>query len=1230
MATPKPAAPPAPKPLVPETWFDVASQRSYIIGVGVVLQGIKLYEVLRHYIPQLQGSSLSWLLYKWSFVDIAYILSVPLLRIPWLTVPPYVRIRLILVAVLFNWLLMGNCKIPTSLLIPTSVRSMFDYQMSISEHRVRVQDVVQPGQHLSGQHTVRLSPVSTAELNPQGLRFCFAPSQRHISVPVLVNNTIPHNIKFSIESLEDASDIRYVTVDRHGLGNLALVQRYPSGMPEEEFGPEPPKCKALEANTEGQNPLQLEDTKGLVYIRVDRPGVVRLESILDSTDEEIRITRGGSVTIPQCPSVSFLVDSREPHAIPRCQGETFEGTLMVKGVPPLAVQYWREFDGKREDLYANGIDDDTKTSRGVQTIQVPVPLDLPRPGFYSYGLTSVTDSLGNTITAANLPSGTLDSFTVNVLSQPMAEWMGCSVDRPKSMAKGEEMRLFLRVSNGNVSDAPWDVQVQHTAPDGTVSERIHHVTAHDLRYQTLEYALPGDYTILSVKGKLCDGVVKGPEVCRILVWPEPSMTVKFEPIVDRNCNVETGFMAHVVFQGTPPFSLSYVVKKDGRVVDTRQIPNIQSTQYDLELQPSQGPGSYQYSLTEFGDNHYKKQQPSHQTGTVEQIVHTIADAQLVTPPQPIKLWSCSGKTVNVDLKLQGVAPWNVELQISSPRETNPLRISGITSKEHTVSVALPSDIDEYGGHFEIALVNIEDQKQCKRALNRPRIGVDVSRNKATARFTGVAAGTRDIQIIQGDSTKLPLRVTGDGPIRVRWENVNEGISQWTSVKGQNEDLDVRHAGQYRLLEVIDAHGCPGYCDEQVSTSITFINRPTARWPTSAGELDKYGNIVRKPICEGIPDHIELELSGSPLFTVSYKHEIEGNPSELPPVEVSSPLKSARIDLASYPSGKHIYTVEGLKDTNYGVRLSDLPKLHQQVLAKPSAFFKSDTRLPFCLHDSFVRRNGYPNAEILLKGQAPFDVKLSIRNSDSSSRKVKVIHVESNEWDVEFPDYVFDKIGPHQVRIESVTDASGCPEARSPHDLSTLFIDVAETAAILPMETRSDYCVGDTVQYQLEGTSPWIVTYDFNGRESRPTSKTAKFSRLAEKPGIFTVTSISHQNNLCVTNVDNVKAIIYDLPSAAVAPGRSAVESIREGDQAQIEFSFTGEPPFTFTYQRSEISKKGKNAKVLETHTITGHKEKTYRFSSALEGTWTVTFIADKYCRYPPIPPATVEVTTETI
>jgi len=60
-----------------------------------------------------------------------------------------------------------------------------------------------------------------------------------------------------------------------------------------------------------------------------------------------------------------------------------------------------------------------------------------------------------------------------------------------------------------------------------------------------------------------------------------------------------------------------------------------------------------------------------------------------------------------------------------------------------------------------------------------------------------------------------------------------------------------------------------------------------------------------------------------------------------------------------------------------------------------------------------------------------------------------------------------------------------------------------------------------------------------------------------------------------------------------------------GDQAEIVFNLVGQPPFAFTYQRSELTLKkgGKPGKVLETHTVSRLPTTDYSVFSALEGSF---------------------------
>ena len=195
------------------------------------------------------------------------------------------------------------------------------------------------------------------------------------------------------------------------------------------------------------------------------------------------------------------------------------------------------------------------------------------------------------------------------------------------------------------------------------------------------------------------------------------------------------------------------------------------------------------------------------------------------------------------------------------------------------------------------------------------------------------------------------------------------------------------------------------------------------------------------------------------------------------------------------------------------------------------------------------------------------------------------------------------------RVDDVINVSG-------HRLSTAEIEsalilhagVAETAAIVPFSRREHYCVGDAIPFQLEGTPPWTVTYRAGGGARTHTAEAAlsPWSVPQHAPGEFAITSVAHQQKMCKTAVTDLRYTVHALPAAQVGHGKRIVQDIHEGDQAEIVFTLIGEPPFTFTYQRAELSpRKGVQGKVLETHTVSGVTTKEYSIFSALEGAWHV-------------------------
>ncbi|KAJ2558030.1 hypothetical protein GGH95_005073, partial [Coemansia sp. RSA 1836] len=77
--------------------------------------------------------------------------------------------------------------------------------------------------------------------------------------------------------------------------------------------------------------------------------------------------------------------------------------------------------------------------------------------------------------------------------------------------------------------------------------------------------------------------------------------------------------------------------------------------------------------------------------------------------------------------------------------------------------------------------------------------------------------------------------------------------------------------------------------------------------------------------------------------------------------------------------------------------------------------------------------------------------------------------------------------------------------------------------------------------------------------------------------------------------------------------------ILEGDLVHIPLYLTGQPPFTFTWQRRALSSDASGAaksKILESHTVKDLDAYEYTITTSSEGTFEVTFIQDHHCQYP--------------
>lgn len=181
------------------------------------------------------------------------------------------------------------------------------------------------------------------------------------------------------------------------------------------------------------------------------------------------------------------------------------------------------------------------------------------------------------------------------------------------------------------------------------------------------------------------------------------------------------------------------------------------------------------------------------------------------------------------------------------------------------------------------------------------------------------------------------------------------------------------------------------------------------------------------------------------------------------------------------------------------------------------------------------------------------------------------------------------------------------------------VHVSSPPTIIPLESQEHYCVGEHVSFSLSGQAPFDVFYTFQSRERKARVSGTEFRRLAESPGEFTITGVSDAamgSGKCRARKD-IRKHIHPFPSVEIGQGRTVVSDIHEGGEVDIEFRFTGTPPFEFTYTRSENpvrGKKGSKSRILETrHDTSEAFSKMIRASD--EGIYEVVSIKDRFCSY---------------
>lgn len=175
----KEVTPPS-EPLIPLDTIDAATQRLIVFSFYVALWAWRLYD----FYGLITGTSTEslWLFMKWVGMDGVVLFGLPALRIPWLEFSAPVVTFLFLIHVLADGMLMFKVGIPITVWLEVLAKSIYDRELSISEHNVRPAELFDSSSLITGKQVINILPEGYVNSNTIGIR-CTNTCQVRLSQP---------------------------------------------------------------------------------------------------------------------------------------------------------------------------------------------------------------------------------------------------------------------------------------------------------------------------------------------------------------------------------------------------------------------------------------------------------------------------------------------------------------------------------------------------------------------------------------------------------------------------------------------------------------------------------------------------------------------------------------------------------------------------------------------------------------------------------------------------------------------------------------------------------------------------------------------------------------------------------------------------------------------------------------------------------------------------------------
>ncbi|KAG0213836.1 hypothetical protein BGX28_003510 [Mortierella sp. GBA30] len=1214
---------------IPLEYCDGPTQRMYAVSVFVSLQAFKLYYWLGIARSDYAAEFFGFLL--WLSLDVAFLMALNYLRIPWLELPVLRLIIALFVLTIVNFVLFTAREISPTAIAVSIFSKLWGYVGSPGsigqDHAYRDHD-----DHLLGRHTVLIKPYSSAILNPDNQCFCVprvhVPAIEQPEIPVVFNGSEPHYLEYSITSFETGATVVHKLTG-----------------PFKESSTSFRKARS-----------NLEEPKSLYNLKASAAGAYKLHRILDKDNVDVRFYHDREVYVVSCP------EARIDHyrdTLDRCSGKgDVDIPIVVQGLPPWTVTYKRKREGTQETQellieseptgysspFLKGWSPPATPNYSWATqreMNLSVNLGLSTSGKYTFQVSKVKDGCGNIIDIQGLVARNLrdpEIRHVNVRERPSVV-MKCDPRTPiKIVTLGESPTadIGLHIEHGT---APYHVGYVYQKSDLDEPTAMKDIRViEDDQNARIVAQQPGLYTLSHIKDGFCEGEVGYPRDCSVIVASRPTVDIVSHPIND-SCVGAIGVTVDATFTGEAPWTVCYDILRNGRLETPNFCHKSLKPRMILELKPEHS-GSFEYRFKTVSDNNYPKVKVD--LPPILQKIHPQPSAVFVSDRTGIK--ACRGSSKNLDIELFGTGPWDVEYRVIRGTTIQLLTVHNITETRTTLT--LPPF--EREGIYSVDLGRVTDlDNGCQKELKVPDVAIEVSNGPPTASFQC----EKPVEFAEGENVALPVHLTGGAPWYLTYGMENEDSSSAAKAESRNALVTVERPGVYELKSVKDSF-CEGDVVEQGRRcEVIYSKKPTMnlmidsmrfrggpREDVPEGEIAPSERVPREgdyfvlpAVCKDADRTLELRLTGKAPFKLNYKRiyrPTKGGKEEIRSFSEESQHSTMRLPIMTEQAGEISYRFETLSDATYkNVIVRD--KGHEVVFkhvvrAPPVATLVNTAKQFYCENEITGVKE-----KIAIKiqdGVGPFLLAMEIvRPNQAVAEKFFEHDVVPRhgvyEWTLPAK---FTDMGLYKVSVLRVTDVNGC-SSQAP---SSVEFDILGTPNITPLKTLTDACVGDRLEYSVQGIAPpFKVHYSLDQSNHVATleGRQRVFNYETTKPGLFKVSKVCQtlaKKQCCTQPLHNMSTRVWAIPTVKIANGDNIITDLREGDRAEVVATFEGEAPFSWSYAMTEAAydekhhaKHSKRPKVLDRETFHDIKDPKFTFFTATEGTIVPTWIKDKHCQF---------------